>query len=424
MLLAFMASCTSPTGTRQLKNLSVPDSGTMPDAELSFLDGGDNGQLPGGSDTEPASDGQSAADGILPDVNPDQDGAEVPKDTAVSDTQPAPKDTATKDTVKPKDVGPADAGKKVDATKPPDNINDCPKAPPLNAPCNPYCQLGCPENEHCTFSGGLFGCVDKTKGTKKDWDSCNSPTDCVEGLACFGVTGESGNSCKRFCMTNDDCPGDPICSLVVNFFDGAKASFCSYAGEGCNPFKKGSGDCPDDKVCVLKAGDITQCLPQGVLKEGQPCADKGVNACDAGLQCIVTCQKICSMSDSNADQPKCSSLCNGNILEIDGALKLGVCLSNTAPSTCNIFKQTGCKAAKGCYPVKGGWACAEAGQIPQGGKCTYTNDCVPGTMCASGKCRKICSTNSNVDPALQCANMCPGAASLEPALWGVGLCMN
>ena len=39
------------------------------------------------------------------------------------------------------------------------DFNDCEKTVSATEDCNPYCQLGCPDNQQCTFKSGQLGCT-------------------------------------------------------------------------------------------------------------------------------------------------------------------------------------------------------------------------------------------------------------------------
>jgi hypothetical protein len=64
---------------------------------------------------------------------------------------------------------------------------------------------------------------------------------------------------------------------------------------------------------------------------------------------------------------------------------------------CNYQTGTGCAAdggASSCVPLPadGGVtpACERAGQVAVGGPCAQWTDCVAGSICAAGRCRKLC----------------------------------
>lgn len=64
---------------------------------------------------------------------------------------------------------------------------------------------------------------------------------------------------------------------------------------------------------------------------------------------------------------------------------------------CNYQTGTGCSADAGavsCVPLPSGSGiapgCEKAGQTPIGGTCAQWTDCTSGSLCAAGRCRKLC----------------------------------
>ncbi|HKQ68494.1 MAG TPA: hypothetical protein VJT73_04105 [Polyangiaceae bacterium] len=67
--------------------------------------------------------------------------------------------------------------------------------------------------------------------------------------------------------------------------------------------------------------------------------------------------------------------------------------------SCNYQTGAGCSRDAGpvsCVPLPSGPeagvapACESAGAVPNGGTCTQWTDCAPGTVCAAGRCHKLC----------------------------------
>lgn len=78
-----------------------------------------------------------------------------------------------------------------------------------------------------------------------------------------------------------------------------------------------------------------------------------------------------------------------------------------------------CPPGRGCYADASGARCAWHGPIPEGGSCTWQNDCLPGTACQEGVCRRFCDVEGSGPTA--CEASCPGAWSgLKSA--GLGVC--
>jgi hypothetical protein len=178
------------------------------------------------------------------------------------------------------------------------NIGACAKPAPAGAVCNPYCNLGCGDAEHCSYFNGEFSCM--PFGDLPLDEACGSSQVCQEGSACFGVTGGSGDTCKAFCIDDDSCPVGRKCDLTVNFTSGA-ASFCGDITVGCDPFALGNS-CGDGAACYVD-NTATKCMPAGDLAEGEVCS--GANSCEAGLHCLIVCTKICALNPGQ--EPSCNA---------------------------------------------------------------------------------------------------------------------
>lgn len=74
---------------------------------------------------------------------------------------------------------------------------------------------------------------------------------------------------------------------------------------------------------------------------------------------------------------------------------------------CNLLGQEVCGTGKACYPSSSGPICSWEGIAPEGGACTYQNDCSGGTTCVAGICRKLCDREE--DGWLSCSAICSGS---------------
>jgi len=95
----------------------------------------------------------------------------------------------------------------------------------------------------------------------------------------------------------------------------------------------------------------------------------------------------------------------------------------TTPKTdCNLLGQESCGTGKACYPKSGATSCEWQGVIPEGGECTYQNDCASGTTCVEGECRRLC--DSGHDGWFACEKVCDeGSYSKLSDHEGVGVCI-
>ena len=70
-----------------------------------------------------------------------------------------------------------------------------------------------------------------------------------------------------------------------------------------------------------------------------------------------------------------------------------------------------CAPGKGCYAEKSDTVCAWHGPVPEGGACSFQNDCASGSTCLGNVCRRYCDAASK-GSILACEAQCPGAYSL------------
>ena len=206
---------------------------------------------------------------------------------------------------------------------------------------------------------------------------------------------------------------------------GAIAYVCNDPVLECNPFGPPAEECAEGAGCYIEPGG-TDCLAAGSKPEGSVCYGDSPNSCIPGLQCAIVCSQICSVIDNNADQPKCDNACpTGVRFPLASPVGAAVCVTANMPSLCNLYTQTGCPDGKACYIVTGGAACADAGNLQLGAVCQYTDECAPGTICASGTCKTLCSLDPNAVPNDACDQKCAaGHEIVVPTLWNVGVCSN
>ncbi|MBR58242.1 MAG: hypothetical protein CMH54_09495 [Myxococcales bacterium] len=305
------------------------------------------------------------------------------------------------------------------------DINECSKPAPSGAPCNPYCQIGCTEEQQCSYLGFGFGCTGI--GEREIGAVCTDSSDCVEGMACLKINNETVETCRLFCKGDSDCPSDRKCNLNITWNSGqanqTSVSFCGEPTVGCNPFDDPLTACGDGEGCYYES-QATACKPAGTIPLGEVCYKDPTDRCEPGLQCLVRCVDVCSSNDGNADNPKCSSECPGEIIELSAENGLGTCMPDGPYTMCNIFTQEGCAPTEGCYSVTGGHACITAGTIEIGESCTYTNDCVPGAGCVNSQCQLLCNAAEDAPTEESCDERCEEMSFLTPQSWGVGLCVD
>ncbi len=305
------------------------------------------------------------------------------------------------------------------------DINNCDKTVPPDSICNPYCQLGCPADKQCTRGNFGFACAGF--GTTEIDGSCELASQCQAGMDCFKLTGESqpGNTCKKFCITDADCPDGRKCDVSVNFQSGAKGLYCGPKAEKCDPFSATDSGCAEGKACYMTNG-VKLCQDAGTLQEGDVCQDQGSNACAPGLQCFVQCLAICATDAAkNPGAPVCATICaDGSYMELNAELGVGIC-GTDPPGMCDIFDQSTCpKATEGCYYSQNGLICRTNGGKKSGDTCQYVSDCEPGLTCAQNTCQEWCSLKPGAAEDIACETKCDAHVYYNPKEWGIGACID
>lgn len=306
----------------------------------------------------------------------------------------------------------------------PVDLNDCEKEVPLFADCNPYCQLGCDPDEHCVVDAAFFTC--HPVGTLPFGAVCTYPAACGPGLSCFPLPNSDIPQCHMPCVDDDDCPGDAQCAITANLGGGSDLSLCATPHDECDALSQ-SG-CEAGETCYLDGASML-CMPGGGLAAGEFCEDQPANACAPGLHCLVVCRALCS---TTTESPSCLA-CPGGHHEFSLGMGLGFCLDGGAPALCDLYSQSGCASGEGCYPVPGGIACRDAGEITPGLPCTSGDSCTPGYACVSGQCRLLCDLLADDAAATSCGARCPwfstpdgqshlSVGAIEPISWGMGAC--
>ena len=169
----------------------------------------------------------------------------------------------------------AEEGGEEDTNEP---VDDCAKIPPAGSGCNPYCQTGCADEQHCSMSAGFISCM--PVGEKGIGEECDSSQVCGTGMACFKLNEEPTQRCYLFCVDNDACPEGRKCDLSVNFGNG-QADFCGDVTVGCeifgNPVPACTPNCIDrqcgDNGCGGTCGECAEGLE---CSEGALCFDPTV----------------------------------------------------------------------------------------------------------------------------------------------------
>lgn len=133
--------------------------------------------------------------------------------------------------------------------------------------------------------------------------------------------------------------------------------------------------------------------------ERGPCYGNGT--CNPGLSCL---SDLCVVIDAGATHRDAGTDADSG----DAATVISV-------GACDALAQSGCDAGQACIPKvvaeDGGTStmvetCAAAGSAAVGEECTAHGPlCVPGAMCVSNLCVRLCDTGSDTDPDSCCIPM-------------------
>ena len=199
--------------------------------------------------------------------------------------------------------------------------DDCPAAGTCDAIADIITQDGCDTGDKCTIvdTAGTIDCV--ANGTVGIGLDCGGggTDDCLAGMVCMSLQGETGNTCKQACDATHTCPTDYVCSVNVTTPAGA-LTICA-ATDDCDPFDATNCNTGEGCYIVSAAGD-TMCITAGTNALGASCTylnECGIGATCYGAQGSSVCTEFCH---ETAD---CTSgTCQG-VGQIPGHTTLGVC---------------------------------------------------------------------------------------------------
>ena len=207
----------------------------------------------------------------------------------------------------------------------------------VQSPCDLFPQCGCnaADGEVCDLDFTMLA----TGATKcrsvivpgVETSTCTMSTGCAGGHVCVG------GRCRRYCIGDDDCPGDGgVCLIQLTQgnppMDIPNAITCTT---NCNPVQTVNHGCPAGWGCHVYNNmgmGITDCTTGGGGGDGATCTTS--SECSPGLDCItigmnMTCEPTCVCPNGNCAQGTCpvgTGTCGGFVEPpvIDG-VTYGVC---------------------------------------------------------------------------------------------------
>jgi cysteine-rich repeat protein len=281
------------------------------------------------------------------------------------------------------------------------------------------------EPSACTMMAGSCGdgaisageaCDD---GDQIGGDGCSAQCQVEAGWECSGAPSTCTQTCGNGAMNpgeecddGDTAGGDGCsigCAIEAGWECTGTPSTCTPIATACSLVPQ-SG-CTPGSACDLtpaENGD-TACRPITLAGTSDDfCAVD--TACAAGYTCVgeaaaATCMRFCVDDGGCSGSARClNALVNDLGVEIPGVT---VCTNSCVP-----LAQTGCPSGLGClaYNATGGdfTDCEVMGTKADGQTCANSNECQPGSTCASvgtaaARCRSYCAVGG--------ANTCGASAS-------------
>ncbi len=236
-----------------------------------------------------------------------------------------------------------------------------------------------------------------------------------------GGTGGSGGSSGGF--VRDDscdfagprgCDAGEACTLAL-FDDGGIGTRC-IAG-ACDLIDQ---NCDAGQKCAFLDGG-RQCIPDGVLTEGQSCAGAPVS-CSKGLACTLVgndggsaCTRFCRLDGDCGSPMKCY------VTLVLPETKERPLLCADPPMVCDPLQQNCVAPADACYPGAGGPGCFPAGTRAADAGCTFSNDCARGLACTSDNGSTVCKTLCAADGGVPACTS--GTCRRLSSSMSVGVCL-
>ena len=279
----------------------------------------------------------------------------------------------------------------------------------------------CPGMQRCVpvSVDGTGYCTDA--GAAGLGDACGLTDDCGDGLFCLD-DGVGNRSCRTLCnvTTPGDTCGNDVCTSL-----GGDVGVCIV-------------DCTSD----CNAGD-TRCGGGGVEACGQSDDDlclewlPGVR-CGAGESCSElsgACEPACR-NDVDCANPLVPSRCVQGACQVESACDPSTGMGCVAPDQCFLATNNGdgvcletcdplgnaCAGGERCLIFGGSGYCGRAGNVPAGGACESSADCVAGAGCFDDGVGVRCYTLCDFEAGAACA---AGAACTDLGIDGrLGVCVE
>lgn len=204
------------------------------------------------------------------------------------------------------------------------------------SPCDIYAQCGCTPPQVCDLDPTMFA----TGGTacRDDLLHGDETLACTRSSSCAAGHGCIGGRCRRYCMTDDDCPGAGGLCVIHPTANNQPIPGVVNCTTDCLPTMAANPSCPATWACHVYQDQptmryLSDCAPGGTVAVGGVCSTH--NDCRPGLDCVSLnpggnqCRPNCLCPGGNCSAGTCpagSGSCRGFTTPVViGANTFGTC---------------------------------------------------------------------------------------------------
>jgi len=200
----------------------------------------------------------------------------------------------------------------------------CCVPPPAGGECTQLPACGCASGKVCYPSSTTHTMACVAGNNIAEGADCSSGLSCQPGFGCFGET------CKRYCTSNSDCPavaGLQNCLQTTWSDDSTSILGVKVCGRLCDPAHPQSPTapllaCPAGFNCQTSPTGLSFCFLASPLPAGSTCTT--AEDCMPGYYCTVggACNKYCL---ANADCPGAQTCKSFSSTSMAGTFSVGYC---------------------------------------------------------------------------------------------------
>lgn len=183
------------------------------------------------------------------------------------------------------------------------NTGECPELNPVLGACDPLCQTGCDDGQHCVARTSDPDDTELTatcgpEGAGSQGEECASDEDCAAGSMCISLDG-AASECHRYCRPGSavrpQCPS----GLTCRPFDvELRVGVCEQAVDECSVFPD---SCEDAQNCYDTPSGKRCAEYNAAAEPGDSCTES--TECNERFRCVgddpgdLSCRMICDPDD-------------------------------------------------------------------------------------------------------------------------------